>query len=251
MALIARQATVNARHEVVGCELFHRSRTGPAHTTVTDMALVFTTLSHAGSEGLVGQKLLFANCTHKSLAGGHLQLLHPQQLVLEIAPLGHAATQEVALRLPMLQSLRQRSFHLAFNLMRLVPSAGLGQERDIASLHQAATVLGHGRLLRRAALLLASARSGGAPSAAGRRPHQQRPPCRLLPGQNRWAAEPCALPLPLPGAGLFPWPGSPSTGGWQTGTALPYDWQSGICNACTECNKPKLPQWPSFCRRCI
>ena len=198
MALIARQATVNARHEVVGCELFHRSRTGPAHTTVTDMALVFTTLSHAGSEGLVGQKLLFVHCMHKSLAGGHLQLLHPQQLVLEIAPLGHAATQEVALRLPMLQSLRQRSFHMAFNLMRLVPSAGLGQERDIASLHQAATVLGHGRLLRRAALLLASARSGGAPSAAGRRPHQQRPPAGFCLGRTAGRLNPVLCPCPAP-----------------------------------------------------
>ncbi len=286
VALVARQAIVNARHEVVGYELFNRSRTGPAHTAATDMALVFATLSHAGSEELVGRQLLFINCTHESLVGGHLELLNPRQVVLEIPPLGHAATQEVALRLPILQSLRQRGFRLAFNqtvlqspyadwlaladyikldlsvlaldhlavligyaqrhsqaqliaekvetahqqgavadqgvqlfqgywfsrpvlvqtrvvtpsqgsvlellhllrqhagtpaieqalkkdaglafnLMRLINSVGLGQERDIASFHQAVTVLGSSRLLRWAALLLTSSHSGGAPSVVG------------------------------------------------------------------------------------
>ena len=115
MALIARQAIVDGQHAVVGYELFNRSRTGPTHTAATDMALVFTTLSHAGTEELVGDKLIFINCTHESLAGGHLELFNPEQVVLEIPPLGHAATEEVALRLPILQSLRQRGFHLAFN----------------------------------------------------------------------------------------------------------------------------------------
>ena len=115
VALIARQAIVNTEHEVVGYELFNRSRTGPVHTADTDMALVFTTLSHAGTEELVGKKLIFINCTHESLSGGHLDLLTPEQVVLEIPPLGHAATKEVALRLPILKSLHQRGFHLAFN----------------------------------------------------------------------------------------------------------------------------------------
>ena len=115
VALIARQAIVDGQHEVVGYELFNRSRTGPTHTAATDMALVFTTLSHAGTEELVGDKLIFINCTHESLAGGHLELFNPAQVVLEIPPLGHAATEEVALRLPILQSLRRRGFHLAFN----------------------------------------------------------------------------------------------------------------------------------------
>ena len=115
VALIARQAIVDGQHEVVGYELFNRSRTGPTHTAATDMALVFTTLSHAGTEELVGDKLIFINCTHESLAGGHLELFNPEQVVLEIPPLGHAATEEVALRLPILQSLGQRGFHLAFN----------------------------------------------------------------------------------------------------------------------------------------
>ena len=115
VALIARQAIVNAQHVVIGYELFNRSRPGPTHTAATDVALVFTALSHAGSDELVGKKLIFVNCTHESLAGGHLELIDPDKVVLEIPPLGHAATEEVATRLPILASLRQRGFHLAFN----------------------------------------------------------------------------------------------------------------------------------------
>ena len=115
VALIARQAIVNARHEVIGYELFNRSRTAPTHPAATDVALVFATLSHAGTEELAGKKLIFINCTHESLAGGHLELLHPDKVVLEIAPLGHAAADEVALRLPILANLRQQGFRLAFN----------------------------------------------------------------------------------------------------------------------------------------
>ena len=115
VAMIARQAIVNAQHMVVGYELFNRSRTGAGHTAATDVILVFTALSHAGTEELVGKKLIFVNCTHESLAGGHLELLDPDKVVLEIPPLGHAASAEVVARLPILAGLRERGFHLAFN----------------------------------------------------------------------------------------------------------------------------------------
>ncbi len=114
-AMIARQAIVNGQHSVIGYELFNRSRAGVAHTAATDVFLVFTALSHAGTEELVGKKLIFVNCTHESLAGGHLELVDPDKVVLEIPPLGHAAAAEVGTRLPILQALRERGFHLAFN----------------------------------------------------------------------------------------------------------------------------------------
>ncbi|MFN9727106.1 EAL and HDOD domain-containing protein [Acidovorax sp.] len=115
VAVIARQAIVNAQHVVVGYELFNRSRTAVTHTAATDVILVFNALSHAGSEELVGKKLIFVNCTHESLTGGHLELLDPDRVVLEIPPLGHAASEEVAMRTPILSGLRKRGFHLAFN----------------------------------------------------------------------------------------------------------------------------------------
>ena len=115
VALIARQAIVNAQQAVIGYELFNRSRTGPTHTAATDVALVFTALSHACTEELVGKKLIFVNCTHESLTGGHLELVDPEKVVLEIPPLGHVAAEEVTMRLPILMALRERGFHLAFN----------------------------------------------------------------------------------------------------------------------------------------
>ena len=113
--MIARQAIVNAQHIVIGYELFNRSRPEPTHTAATDVALVFTALSHAGTDELVGKKLIFVNCTHESLVGGHLELVDPEKVVLEIPSLGHVASEEVAARLPTLAALRARGFHLAFN----------------------------------------------------------------------------------------------------------------------------------------
>ncbi|RYF68486.1 MAG: EAL domain-containing protein, partial [Comamonadaceae bacterium] len=114
-AMIARQAIVNGQQAVIGYELFNRSRAPVDHTAASDVILVFTALSHAGTEDLVGKKLIFVNCTHESLAGGHLELVDPEKVVLEIPPLGHAATEEVTTRLPILSELRARGFHLAFN----------------------------------------------------------------------------------------------------------------------------------------
>ena len=114
-AMIARQAIMNGQQAVVGYELFNRSRTHAEHTAASDVLLVFTALSHAGTEELFGKMLIFVNCTHESLSGGHLELVNPDKVVLEIPPLGHAAMEEVQARLPILADLRKRGFHLAFN----------------------------------------------------------------------------------------------------------------------------------------
>ena len=114
-SMIARQAIMNGQQAVVGYELFNRSRSTVGHTAASDVILVFTALSHAGTEELVGKMLIFVNCTHESLTGGHLELVNPDKVVLEIPPLGHVAATEVHARLPILQALRSRGFHLAFN----------------------------------------------------------------------------------------------------------------------------------------
>ena len=114
-AMIARQAIMDSQQAVVGYELFNRSRTHAEHTAASDVLLVFTALSHAGTEELFGKMLIFVNCTHESLSGGHLELVNPDKVVLEIPPLGHAAMEEVQARLPILADLRKRGFRLAFN----------------------------------------------------------------------------------------------------------------------------------------
>ncbi|WP_404300181.1 EAL and HDOD domain-containing protein [Alicycliphilus denitrificans] len=114
-AMIARQAIMNDQQAVIGYELLNRSRAHAEHTAASDVLLVFTALSHAGAEELFGKMLIFVNCTHESLSGGHLELVSPDKVVLEIPPLGHAAMEEVQARRPILADLRERGFHLAFS----------------------------------------------------------------------------------------------------------------------------------------
>lgn len=113
--MIARQPIVNGLQQIIGYELFNRSRSPYDHTMSSDATLIFAALTHAGEEDLVGTKLMFVNCTHEGLTGEHLELLPADKVVLEIPPLGHAAMQEVAARLPTLMALKEQGFHLAFN----------------------------------------------------------------------------------------------------------------------------------------
>lgn len=114
--LIARQAIVDANRAVFGYELFDRSTASNAYTAASDAALLFNALSHAGTEALVGKKRVFINCTHGSLAGGHLELIHPDKVVLEIPALEASATAEdIESRVAALQEVRARGFLLAFD----------------------------------------------------------------------------------------------------------------------------------------
>lgn len=121
VSMIGRQAILNDRREVFAYELFDRSTAVDAHTAASDAAMLFNALSYAGTEALVGRKLLFINCTHESLKGGHLELIHPDKVILEIPTLGDDATAaDIAAAVPLFQGLRQRGFRLAFdqNLLR-------------------------------------------------------------------------------------------------------------------------------------
>ncbi|MES2188315.1 MAG: HDOD domain-containing protein [Pseudomonadota bacterium] len=115
-AIIARQAIVNTARAIVGYELFDRSQGGGStHTAASDVTLIFHALSHAGSEDLIGKVQIFINCTHNSLSGGHLDLIQPDKVALEIPPVdGHNAA-EIENRAPVLASLRERGFQLAFD----------------------------------------------------------------------------------------------------------------------------------------
>lgn len=113
-AVIARQPIVDEHRAVFGYELFDRSTRATAHTAASDAALLFNALSYAGTEALVGKKTVFINCTHDSLAGGHLELISPEKVVLEVPPM---PTDDVALieeRAVVLAALKERGFRLAF-----------------------------------------------------------------------------------------------------------------------------------------
>ena len=120
--LIARQPIVDATRAVIAYELFDRSTAVDAHTPASDIALIFNALTHTGSESLVGKLTIFVNCTHNSLAGGHLDLIQPDKVVLEIQPVeGHGAP-DILARSHTLAELRRRGFRLAFNHTILAPA---------------------------------------------------------------------------------------------------------------------------------
>lgn len=113
-AFIGRQALLNAEREVFGYELFDRSTS--SFTAASDAALLFNALSYAGTEALVGKKLVFINCTHDSLAGGHLELIAPEKVVLEVPVLAEdASSEDIAARCSVFTELQARGFRIAID----------------------------------------------------------------------------------------------------------------------------------------
>ena len=119
--LIARQPIVDGRRTVFGYELFDRSHAADDRSAASDVTLVFNALAHTGSEVLVGQFTIFVNTTHNSLAGGHLDLVQPERLVLEISPIEGDDAVEIESRSHALSALRKRGFRVAFNQTVLKP----------------------------------------------------------------------------------------------------------------------------------
>ena len=112
---IARQAIVDAKRTVFGYELFDRSQAADKHTAASDAAMLFNVLSHADHEALIDRKTIFINCTHQTLAGGHLDLIQPERAVLEIPPLAEPTAEDIEVQAQTLSEMSQRGFRLAFD----------------------------------------------------------------------------------------------------------------------------------------
>lgn len=117
--VIARQPIMDAQRAVVAYELFDRSTA--LHNAASDVALVFNAMTHTGKDVLVGKMSIFVNCTHESLSGGHLDLIEPGKVVLEVGPVPGHAPADIAARQQTLQDLHNRGFRLAFNHTVLAP----------------------------------------------------------------------------------------------------------------------------------
>lgn len=116
---IARQAIVDDTRSVYGYELFDRSILNAKHTAASDAKLLFNVLSLPEKNSLVREKTIFINCTLDSLAGGHLELVEPEFVVLEIPSLPPSRMDEIESRLPALMDMQNRGFRLAFDHMIL------------------------------------------------------------------------------------------------------------------------------------
>lgn len=121
---IARQPILDTKRQVVGFELFDRSVGANAFTAATDAALLFNLLSNADSEMRNTAKAIFINCTHQTLAGGHLELIEPDRIVLEVPPLAACDTEadDIESYLQTLIDVHKRGFRLAFNESVMAPS---------------------------------------------------------------------------------------------------------------------------------
>ncbi len=113
--LIARQAIVDEHRAVFGYELFDRSTPSQEYSADSDAALLINALSFADTETLVGNKIVFINCTLESLSGGHLELIHPDKVVLEVPSVPGNNPQDIEAHAKVLEDLRKRGFRFAFN----------------------------------------------------------------------------------------------------------------------------------------
>jgi EAL and modified HD-GYP domain-containing signal transduction protein len=118
---IARQAIVDQTGAVFGYELFDRSLANAPHSAASDAQLLFNVLSHADNGALIDNRKMFVNCTHASLAGGHLDLVQPERIVLEIPPAAGDSPEEIDDRLQTMVEVRKRGFQLAFKQTILAP----------------------------------------------------------------------------------------------------------------------------------
>ncbi len=122
LTAIARQAIVDQSGAVFGYELFDRSLPSATHNAASDAQLLFNVLSHADNGALIDNRTMFVNCTHASLAGGHLELVQPERIVLEMPPVAGSNAAEIEGRLQALSDTRKRGFRLAFNQSVLMPA---------------------------------------------------------------------------------------------------------------------------------
>lgn len=118
---IARQPVVDTDLAIFGYEFLDRSSQMSAHSAASDASLLFNLLAHADTAVLAERKTLFINCTHQSLAAGHLDLIQPDQVVLKLPMLAPDDAQTIEVRRDALAKLRGRGFRLAFDHRVLSP----------------------------------------------------------------------------------------------------------------------------------
>ena len=120
---IARQPILDQKKAVFGYELFDRTPGSTTFSAASDAALLFNLLSNADAEMRCTNKAIFINCTHQTLAGGHLELIEPDRVVLEIPPMPADKDEDddIGTYLQTLTEAHKRGFRLAFDETALNP----------------------------------------------------------------------------------------------------------------------------------
>ncbi|MEO8248384.1 MAG: HDOD domain-containing protein [Burkholderiales bacterium] len=115
-AALARQPILDEKRTVIGYQLFER----PRAANNAD-AVLFDALTDAGSDDLAWRKTVFLRCTFDNITDGHLEMLNPEKVVLEIPGLAAPTALEVTARLELLKRACQAGFRLAFDQSVLQP----------------------------------------------------------------------------------------------------------------------------------
>lgn len=111
-ATVARQSILDARSAIYGWALFDGSAAVPRTSRDAEMIAHALRLS-TGSQAMADRRVLFVRCSAETLASGHLDLVDPRQIVLEVAlpPANDAARIEQAAGA--LAAARRRGFRVA------------------------------------------------------------------------------------------------------------------------------------------
>jgi len=119
---LARQSILDDNGIVVGYELFDRALPSAGHTATTDAQLLFHALSLAENDPLASRKTIFLHCTYEGLTAGHLDLVAPERVVLQMTLPSAALPEQLHNRLPHLQHMQSRGFRMAFDSAILAPA---------------------------------------------------------------------------------------------------------------------------------
>ncbi|HEY4372607.1 MAG TPA: HDOD domain-containing protein [Burkholderiales bacterium] len=124
LAVIGRQAIVDAKRNVIGYELLQRGSAAAEssnieHSSDSDAAMLFSALSNIGAEALFGTKLAFVNVTLDTIKGEHLELVHPARIVLEVAPVPGNDAEQISTLSDDISRLKARGFRIAFGQFAL------------------------------------------------------------------------------------------------------------------------------------
>jgi EAL and modified HD-GYP domain-containing signal transduction protein len=114
-SIVARQAILDEKHVIVGYELYNRVPKATEHNLLSDANLLFNVVSLADAQTVGAEKTLFVNCMHESLVGKHLDLIHPDRVVLELPPVEGHVSEEIEAKAAVMAELHQRGFRFAFD----------------------------------------------------------------------------------------------------------------------------------------
>lgn len=121
--MVGRQAIVDRKRDVIGYALFQR--TGSPDTLASPGSdMLFSVLTHEGTETLAGRKTVFLRCTDALLDGEQLELVRPDGVVLAVPPVAGALQPTIDLRAAQLARFCRKGFRLAFDQTVLASSYG-------------------------------------------------------------------------------------------------------------------------------